>query len=237
MKRQDNDEIAPEEELSRTTPDDDQTIIRLGREAASRLHEGAGKVFDDWLALARAFEIGSNRAMHRAGTNRPRGHWYNKKIREWLKQTGLDVILHDRPLRSRLLWLMANLERVQAWRQTLPDNELTALNHPNTVWRKLNKKKTARNLEEPPGKPPTNALLKRNAEAKEAEITELKTDLERRKQEITELKSSATLTSESEPGQVVDFLRTTYQKPVLAQIRDLLSKQIDGRALRKKSRQ
>ena len=103
------------------------------------------------------------------------------------------MILHDRPLRSRLLWLMANLERVQAWRQTLPDNELTALNHPNTVWRKLNKKKTARNLEEPPGKPPTNALLKRNAEAKEAEITELKTDLERRKQEITELKSSATL--------------------------------------------
>jgi hypothetical protein len=58
-------------ELSGTTQNLDDQIIIQAQGAATRLIAGAS--WQDWSAVARAYQIARNRAQYEAGTNQPKG--------------------------------------------------------------------------------------------------------------------------------------------------------------------
>jgi hypothetical protein len=119
--------------LSGTTHDDDEAIIAQAREAAARLL--AGYDWDDWVRVGHAAKLLQTRAMAAAGTTKPQGKRYVNAYGDLLADSGLEEVLGDGSVRSRLIYLIDNLAEVEAWRGLLAANQRLEFNHPNTVWR------------------------------------------------------------------------------------------------------
>jgi len=146
-------------------------VCRQGTEAWRRLKRD--KNWNDWLKVGEALQVGRERAMNQAMTNRPEGKAYNMAFGEWLRQYKLDDM--DKGERSRLFAVMENLPMIEQWRQTLTLSERLKLNHPFAVLRKW---KAAVAPEKPKDDKPTLrdsvANLSEDVAAKDAEIASLK---------------------------------------------------------------
>jgi hypothetical protein len=78
---------------------------------------------------------------------------------------------YDKVTRNHLIWVADNHSEVEAWRETLAQNERDKLNHPTTVKRKF---EAARKLSD---KDPNTAKKLSGKEALLARNTELETEL------------------------------------------------------------
>jgi hypothetical protein len=127
-------------EPQQTTSD----LDRAAEEAWTRIKDGHH--WRDWVAVGKALAFGRNESMRLAQTNEPKGprfkaifeRWMND--RPWAKQLGSDTA------RGRLLWCIDNLDKIEAWRLTLPAERRARLNHPSWVkqtFEAIEKKKAA----------------------------------------------------------------------------------------------
>jgi hypothetical protein len=68
--------------------DERDRVSRQGTEAWRRLKRD--KNWNDWIKVGEALQVGRERAMNQAMTNRPEGKAYNMAFGEWLRQYKLD---------------------------------------------------------------------------------------------------------------------------------------------------
>ena len=119
----DNEDVDPDE------------VVKSGTKAWERLKREVH--WGDWMVVGQAMQIGRERAMKNAGTDKPEGSKYNRFFSEWLAANKLDEI--DQATRSRLFSIIDNWDAVWKWRERLTLTERLSLNHPNAVWRKYKK--------------------------------------------------------------------------------------------------
>jgi hypothetical protein len=87
------------------------------------------------MYIAEGLEVGRNKAMRRAGTNRQLGSSYNKAFGQWLDGHPWARDL-DKPTRNHLFWCIDHRNDIEAWRETLAQNERARLNHPTPMKRR-----------------------------------------------------------------------------------------------------
>src|SRR6516225_347371 len=102
-------------------------------EAAERIKRGQHWL--DWMYIAEGLEVGRTRAMRRAGINRPYGSGYNRAFGEWMNEHPWARDL-DKPTRNHLFWCIDHRNDIEAWRETLAQNERLRLNHPTAMKRR-----------------------------------------------------------------------------------------------------
>lgn len=120
--------------MTGATLKDEEEIIRRGKEAYKRKRQG----WADWMVIAEAVEVGQQRAMRAANTNRPFGRAYTKVFGEWMKENpefgdGYEGI--GRVARCNLLKCLDHRLAIEEWRESIPVHDRLAWNHPITVWR------------------------------------------------------------------------------------------------------
>jgi hypothetical protein len=115
------------EEIRETA--EERKIVKAGEKALI----GLGKTFDNWVAVAKALDVGHQVAKRASGDEA--GYHYNAAIGAWLK-------LHPRfaeigkAERSDCKWLLLNLDKVELWRAGLKsDEERRSYNSPRTIRR------------------------------------------------------------------------------------------------------
>ena len=119
---------APTESVGNANQVDD--IIKRARAVVARMeHNLSWDV--DWHILILALGHGRSTAMRAAATNKPKGHKYQTKIREFLHRHGFDCI--DKSDRCRLFECHTHLNEINDWRSALPAEEQQTLNHPRVV--------------------------------------------------------------------------------------------------------
>jgi hypothetical protein len=106
---------------------------RLAEEAEERIRRGAH--WADWTYVADGFAVGRAKAMRAAGTNQPYGKAYTRTFGEWLADRPWTRHI-DTGTRSVLLWVADHRSEVEAWRETLAQNERAKLNHPTALKRR-----------------------------------------------------------------------------------------------------
>jgi hypothetical protein len=116
--------------LPKNDPDDP---IALGREALKRLKANYRQNWEDFKMLGRAFLKGREEVLTKVG-GKVGNKAYNMRYGEWLRLNELDGFL-DKSDRSKLIALVENLEKVEAWRASLTEAERSRYNHPSTLWR------------------------------------------------------------------------------------------------------
>jgi hypothetical protein len=200
---------------------EDENKLASARAAADRLTRR--DLWNDWLAVGEAFVIGRNEAKRAGNTDQPRGSRYNKAFGQFLADFGLKTIALDGAARKRLFDLMKHREKVEAWRQKLPDDERLAFNHPTTVWRHFKKSCLDQEQSSPQGRQSPFVALKQSLVESQEEVSALKTDLEREKQKVAELQSNnASLMPGDDPSRIMEFLTSTYPEPTLKGLSELL---------------
>lgn len=85
--------------------------------------------------LGEGLMIGRIRAMREAGVNKPAGKGYNRAYGEWMSTRHWAREL-DKPTRAHLFWCMDHRNKIEAWRDTLAQNERARLNHPSAMKRR-----------------------------------------------------------------------------------------------------
>jgi hypothetical protein len=111
-------------------PSPDLEIVRLGQQAMARKR----RVWDDWIAVAKAIQIGRAEVMRELYTNEPRGRRYEKAFGNWLVANSFKEI--DKGARSRLLDCLKHIVEIEEWRAGLTDSQRFKFNHPDSVLRK-----------------------------------------------------------------------------------------------------
>ena len=145
-----NNDLRPVEAPSGTdglcqhNPSPDLEIVRLGQEAMARKR----RAWEDWVAIAKAIQIGRADVMRELYTNEPNGRRYEKAFGNWLVAHSFKEI--DKGARSRLLDCLKHIVEIEKWRAGLTDSQRFAFNHPDTVLRKW---KAATAIPDPNKKP------------------------------------------------------------------------------------
>jgi hypothetical protein len=222
-------ELPPDDALTAAS---EELAERGAADAAQRIKRG--QHWHDWMVIAEGLEVGRNKAMRRAGTNRPVGAAYNKAFGAWLKEHEWARDL-DPPTRHSLFWCLDHRSVIEAWRQTLSQNERARLNHPTVTKRRF---EATHKVAEAKG-----AALQRVAH--EQEVVRLKADIAMREHEIEWLKNKPL-----EDGSLFDIAKTkpdqiariTIENVGLARtraIRNALTQAIEAaeRKAREKSKQ
>ena len=106
---------------------------KLAEEAEERIRRGAH--WADWTYVADGFAVGRAKAMRAAGTNQPYGKAYTRAFGDWLAERPWTKHI-DTGTRSVLLWVADHRSEVEAWRETLAQNERAKLNHPAALKRR-----------------------------------------------------------------------------------------------------
>jgi hypothetical protein len=161
-------------------------------EAAERIKRGQHWL--DWMYIAEGLEVGRVKAMRRAGTNRPIGAAYNRAFGDWLNERpwARDI---DKPTRNHLFWCADNRNAIEAWRETLAQNERARLNHPTAMKRRY---EATHKVADTKGAAPKPQKV-----AQEREVERLKAAVEMRDREIEWLKTKA-----AEDGSLFDIAKT-----------------------------
>jgi len=113
----------------------DDPLMRAGRIAWKRVREAAAQPFDSWICIGRALCACRRIAMKTSKTTKPFGGAFNRAMGALLKEHGFDAI--DPATRSEAAWLVANLQEVIEWRDSLPEYRRIALNSPGHVKREF----------------------------------------------------------------------------------------------------
>ena len=106
--------------------------VTAGRQAWERLRHHARRDWALWLAVGRAVAIGRAASLAAAGCSTPYGKKYTKAMTIWLREAGLDGV--GQQIRWRLLLCLDHLPAIEAWLETLDDEQRSRLNHPDSVW-------------------------------------------------------------------------------------------------------
>jgi len=109
----------------------DEAAIAAGREALQRLR--SRRTWDDWLCVGRAVYLLRDQALGTANAKRPYGRKYVVVYGQLLQQHGFDSV--NRDVRGALVQIVENLDKVEAWRATLPETVRLDWNHPHSVLR------------------------------------------------------------------------------------------------------
>ncbi len=128
---------------SETTEMRESRTAELDRLAADAWHNiKSGQQWTHWRYLAQAFAAGREQAMREARTNDPYGPPYNKAFGRWMddpvrRQWANDKVKGavDKATRNHLLWCADHMSEIEAWRDTLAQNQRLLWNHPTTVKR------------------------------------------------------------------------------------------------------
>jgi hypothetical protein len=113
----------------------DDPLIRAGRIAWKRVREAGAQTFDSWICIGRALCACRRIAMKTSKMTKPFGGAFNRAMGTLLKEHGFDAI--DPATRSEAAWLVANLQEVIEWRDSLPEYRRIALNSPGHVKRQF----------------------------------------------------------------------------------------------------
>ena len=116
--------------LSQHNPSQVSEVVRLGQDAMARKR----RAWEDWLAIAKALQIGRADVMRELHTNEPHGRRYEKAFGDWLVAHSFKEI--DKGARSRLLDCLAHIVEIEKWRAGLTDLKRFKFKHPDTVLRK-----------------------------------------------------------------------------------------------------
>ncbi len=108
-----------------------EDAILNGQQAWARRKADARASWDDWLLVGWALLVGKRKSVLAAKGNR--GKKYAQHFCAWCQKNNFGDI--DKADRSKLLWIMENIEDVEAWRATRSEKERLIWNHPSTVWR------------------------------------------------------------------------------------------------------
>jgi hypothetical protein len=111
--------------------DSADNVVTIGVAAWARIRDHGRKNFDDWLCVGRALQIGRTAALKAASCNRPVGSKYNREMGRWLVDHQMDGISASE--RYAILKIIAHLDAVESWRNSLPDSERRRHNHPS-LW-------------------------------------------------------------------------------------------------------
>ena len=104
--------------------------------------------------------------MRAAGTNQPYGKAYTRAFGDWLAERQWTKNI-DKGTRSVLLWVADHRSEIEAWRETLAQNERAKLNHPTALKRRYDaahKPVAAVNPNAPPRETKAEALARDNAQ-------------------------------------------------------------------------
>lgn len=115
----------------------DEADIESGLAAWARIRERSKATFSDWIEVGRMLIAGRSLCMKRANCNSPYGPGYQRFIREWLEQHGLQEI--DSHERRGAIVCVENFAEIEAWRSKLSAVEQRRCNHPNSIlahWRR-----------------------------------------------------------------------------------------------------
>ena len=105
--------------------------LNVGRRLA------APRVFDAWVKIGKALQIGRDHSLKATGANRPMGQIYCKAFSAWIAKHGFNGI--EKTVRSAALDLVEHLAEIEAWRLTLSEKRRRQLKHPLSnvaAWRK-----------------------------------------------------------------------------------------------------
>ena len=118
------------------------------------------------MYVADGFAVGVTKAMRAAGTNKPYGKAYTRLYGEWLKARPW-ANRYDKGTRSNLLWCVDHRSEIEAWRDTLGQNEREKLNHPTGFRRKYEAAhRKAESPDEPKKETAKDGLLRELDEAR-----------------------------------------------------------------------
>jgi hypothetical protein len=114
--------------------DDETRKEELAAEAAHRIK--SGQHWTDWMMVGDGLMVGRHKAMYAAGTNAPKGKGYAKAFSRWMstRPWALDL---DNPTRNDLFWCVDRRSEIEAWRDTLAQNERARINHPSSMKRRF----------------------------------------------------------------------------------------------------
>ncbi len=134
---------------------------KLAEEAEDRIRKGAH--WSDWMYVADGFAVGRAKAMRAAGTNQPYGKAYTRAFGDWMAERPWTKNI-DTGTRSVLLWVADHRSEVEAWRETLAQNERAKLNHPTALKRRYDAghKFSADSSEAPKKETKAEALVREN---------------------------------------------------------------------------
>jgi hypothetical protein len=76
--------------------------------------------FDDWLCIARGFDLGRTQYLRQTGAHDTRAQAYRKLFAQWLDQEP-EARGFDSTTRSHLFWLAAHESEVAEWRAGLSE--------------------------------------------------------------------------------------------------------------------
>jgi hypothetical protein len=165
--------------------DDENTEGPMDRAAENEAHkeklaeEGyerikGGSHWRDWRFIADGFAVGRTKAYRMVGTNNQNDPRYKRAFKAWMDERPWARSI-DKATRNHLFWVADNHSEIDAWRETLAQNERDKLNHPTTLKRKFDAAHRL-GVKDPnaPKKETTREALLREIEAKDTEIKELK---------------------------------------------------------------
>jgi hypothetical protein len=136
---------------------------QLAAEAFLRIR--SGQHWSDWMFIADGLLVGRAYAMRRAGTNQPVGRAYNTAFGAWMTDRPWARDL-DKKDRGDLFWCADHRSEIEAWRETLAQNERARLNHPTALRRRYeaSHKAVAKDPNAPKKETGKEALMRENAE-------------------------------------------------------------------------
>lgn len=110
--------------------------ITEARAAWERIKAHEKTAFGDWVCIGRALIIGRQKCMAAACCNSPYGPGYQKHMRRFLDEAGLDIDSHER---VAAVDLVENLPAITQWRASLTEDERRRAHHPIAMlqhWRR-----------------------------------------------------------------------------------------------------
>jgi hypothetical protein len=97
----------------------DAAQIADGKAAWQRIRGRSKSTFSDWIEIGRMLIIGRSLCMKQANCNKPYGRGYQRFMRQWLDENGLQEI--DSHERRGSIVCVENLAETEAWRSKLSD--------------------------------------------------------------------------------------------------------------------
>jgi hypothetical protein len=110
---------------------DQDTIISKGREALARVKEHTRRLFEDYLDIGDALNVGRSECLKLAGSNSLQTPTYRAHWRRWLDDNGFgDMDGHER---LNAMYIAEHKAEVSRWRDGLGEVSRRHANHPNVI--------------------------------------------------------------------------------------------------------
>lgn len=171
------DEV-PEEEPADEEMSDKEVALSAAQQAWERIRTRTHQLWDDWVLIGDALEIGRTEAIYTSQAKGPSGQRYSRAFSAWLKSNGFED-LHE-TTRAHLLKIMDEFDAVDAWRDTLDEDKWQKWNHPSTVWQHFNAWKRREGKQDKPPRQTqraANVVLQAENDSLNQRVQDLETEI------------------------------------------------------------